>query len=52
MDHYLESSEFIDWKHPAVPATAAEFARDGGNDEALAKRCVEFFRDAIRHSGS
>lgn len=46
---FLADSEYIDWKHPAVMAKAAELA-EGVADEAVAARCFEFVRDAIRHS--
>ncbi len=50
MDRYLESSDYIDWKHPAVLKKAAELASGNGSEEALAKRCFEFVRDDIKHS--
>lgn len=50
MDQYLSSSEYIDWEHPLVAAKAAEFAEGCHSDEAVAKRCFEFVRDAIQHS--
>lgn len=50
MDRYLESSDYIDWKHPTVIAKAAELTRDSGSEETSAKRCFEFVRDGIKHS--
>jgi len=50
MEHYLDSSEYIDWNHPLVHATAAELAEGYDSDEAVAKRCFEFVRDSIKHS--
>jgi transglutaminase-like putative cysteine protease len=50
MKAYLDSSEYIDWKHPLVIAKATELAEDGLSDEVMAKRCFEFVRDAIKHS--
>ena len=50
MKAYLDSSEYIDWKHPLVAAKAAELAEGCLTDEAVAKRCFEFVRDAIKHS--
>ena len=50
MDQYLRSTEYIDWKHPAVTAKAAELADDRDSEEILAKRCFEFVRDVIKHS--
>lgn len=50
MKQYLEHSEYIDWKHPAVLAKAAELGAHGESDAAIAKRCFEFVRDSISHS--
>ncbi|MDP3877196.1 MAG: transglutaminase family protein [Methylobacter sp.] len=50
MKHYLDSSEYIDWKHPLVVAKAAELAEGCDSDQAVAQRCFEFVRDAIKHS--
>jgi transglutaminase-like putative cysteine protease len=50
MTAYLESSEYIDWKHHLVLAKAAELAEDCLGEESIAKRCFEFVRDAIKHS--
>ena len=50
MEHYLDSSEYIDWKHTLVVAKAAELAEGCDSDEAVAKRCFEFVRDSIKHS--
>jgi len=51
MQHYLVSSEYIDWKHPLVMAKAAELASGCLTDEAVAKCCFDFVRDSIKHSG-
>lgn len=50
MKTYLESSDYIDWQHPAVSAQAAELAAGGGPAADIARRCFEFVRDRIRHS--
>jgi hypothetical protein len=50
MEHYLDSSEYIDWKHTLVVVKAAELAEGCDSEEAVAKRCFEFVRDAIKHS--
>ncbi|MHB8621812.1 MAG: transglutaminase-like domain-containing protein [Sulfuricaulis sp.] len=50
MEQYLESSEYIDWKHPDVTAKAAELSQGCRSEEEVAKRCFEFVRDAIKHS--
>lgn len=48
MDQYLQSSTYIDWKHSAVSAKAAELS--GGSALDVAKRCFEFVRDEVSHS--
>lgn len=50
MEQYLESSEFIDWKHPTITRKAAELAEGCTSDEAVAKKCFEFVRDSVKHS--
>lgn len=50
MEQYLESSEFIDCKHPAIARKAAELAENCISDEAVAKKCFEFVRDSVKHS--
>src|SRR5690348_2317527 len=50
MKDYLASSEYIDWKHPAVTAKARDLARDCLSDEDIARRCFEFVRDDVKHS--
>lgn len=50
MKQYLDSSEYIDWKHPLVATKAVELAEGSLSDETVAKRCFEFVRDSIKHS--
>lgn len=50
MEQYLESSEFIDWKHPIIKKKAAELADGCASEEAVTKKCFEFVRDFIKHS--
>lgn len=50
MIQYLQSSEYIDWQHPAVLAKAMELAFDATDRTDVARRCFEFVRDRIRHS--
>lgn len=50
MKAYLESSDYIDWKHPLIIAKAAELSEGCLSEESIAKRCFEFVRDAIKHS--
>lgn len=47
---YLQSTEYIDWRHPAVARKALELGEGTSSDEELVKRCFEFVRDAIKHS--
>jgi transglutaminase-like putative cysteine protease len=47
---YLESGEYVDWKHPLVSAKAAELGEGCGSEEIFARRCFEFVRDGIEHS--
>lgn len=51
MDKFLESSDIIDFDHPAVAAKARELAEWCANDEEIVRRCFEFVRDEIRHTG-
>ena len=51
MDKYLESSDIIDFTHPFVAAKARELAEGCDSDSEIARRCFEFVRDAIRHTG-
>jgi transglutaminase-like putative cysteine protease len=50
MNQYLAHSEFLDWKHPAIAAKAAELVSESADPTETAKRCFEFVRDQIRHS--
>lgn len=48
---YLDASPIIDWDHPKVLAKARELARGLEGDVEIARRCYEFVRDDIHHSG-
>lgn len=50
MREYLESSDYIDWKTPAVLEKAKSFADGADNSETIAERCFIFVRDQIKHS--
>lgn len=50
IENYLESSVYIDWKHPTVLGKAEEIAVGSLSDEDVARRCFEFVRDCIEHS--
>jgi hypothetical protein len=51
MNEYLESSVYIDWRHPDVVAKAAELAAGCESQHMVVNRCFEFLRDSIKHSG-
>lgn len=50
LEKYLESTPFIDWKHPAIIELATQLAASASSETDLAKRCFEWVRDNIRHS--
>lgn len=50
MKNYLESSQFIDWRHPAIVELAAQLAATADSETEVAKNCFEWVRDSIRHS--
>ena len=50
MEAYLQSSEVIDWRHPAILELAQNIASDYEAPEAVAKACFEWVRDQVRHS--
>lgn len=51
MQAYLQESEIINFSHPEVQACASKLASGCTNDNEVAKKCFEFVRDAIRHTG-
>jgi transglutaminase-like putative cysteine protease len=51
MDEFLRSTEVIDWQHPAVRERAEVLRAGPAGPEALARRCFEWVRDEIQHSG-
>ena len=51
MKKYLASSEIINHTNPAVSSKAKELASGCNSDEQIAKKCFEFVRDKIHHSG-
>lgn len=50
MRRYLQSTEYINWQHPAVLAKAFELATGTKDQIKIARLCFEFVRDEIRHS--
>ncbi|MBX2859467.1 MAG: transglutaminase family protein [Cellvibrionaceae bacterium] len=51
MNTYLESTEYINWENPAILAQAKNLAEGSSAAEEIARRCFEFVRDKIKHSG-
>lgn len=51
MKSFLESSDIINFTHPDVAAKAHLLAQGCDTDIQIAKRCFEFVRDEIRHTG-
>lgn len=50
MEAYLQASEIIDWKDPAILALAAKLATGHQTVVAIAQTCFEWVRDEIHHS--
>lgn len=51
MDKFLEASEIIDFDNSTVTTKASELAFGCNSDTEITKRCFEFVRDEIRHTG-
>lgn len=51
MKLFLEATDIIDFTHPSVALKARELAEGCTDDTQIAKRCFEFVRDEIRHTG-
>lgn len=51
MKEFLKTSDIIDFDHPAVVAKARELTEGCADKTEIAKRCFEFVRDEIRHTG-
>ncbi len=49
VEEFLRSTDIIDWQHPDVFALSQQLTAD--NIEATVRRCFEWVRDEIRHSG-
>ncbi len=48
---YLTANEAVDSDHPEIIALAGTLAEGLDDDEAIAKKCFEYVRDQIDHSG-
>lgn len=51
MKPFLEATDIIDFTHPSITEKARELSQGCNNDTEIAKRCFEFVRDEIRHTG-
>lgn len=49
--NYLEESEVIDFSNPSIQKLASSLALNCNSDEEIAKKCFEYVRDEISHSG-
>ena len=50
MDPFLQPTEIITSKDPAIVAAAERIAGDARDDEEVARRCFLWVRDEVRHS--
>lgn len=50
MNKYLEATEYIDWKNPAILVQAKILAEGSISSEETTRKCFEFVRDEIKHS--
>jgi transglutaminase-like putative cysteine protease len=48
---YLEATPIVDWDNPEVLARARALAEGRDDPVAVARRCFEWVRDEIKHSG-
>ena len=48
---FLNSTDVIDWQHPAIVAQARILRADLKDELVIARRCFEWVRDEIKHSG-
>ena len=51
MNEFLRDTDSIDWKHPAVFARAMQISSGTTDAQEIARRCFEWVRDNIQHSG-
>jgi transglutaminase-like putative cysteine protease len=48
---FLQSTDIIDWHHPAVRAKAEEIGKGRSDAIEIARACYGWVRDEIRHTG-
>jgi len=51
MENFLKSTNLIDWQTPAVLAKAQELAGQERDPHCIIRRCFEWVRDEIKHTG-
>ncbi len=51
LNHYLQVTEIVDFSNEELLKFANKLAKNCKNDTEIAKKCFEFVRDEIRHSG-
>ena len=51
MKNYLRETELVDYSHAEVKALAQSLAGESSSDVEIARRCFEFVRDEVNHSG-
>ena len=51
MKEYLKETQIVNFSNKEVANLAKNLANNAKSDEEIAKRCFEFVRDEIRHSG-
>ena len=51
MQKYLEATDIIDYHDENIQALAKKLSLGTSDDEAIAKKCYEWVRDNIHHSG-
>ncbi|MEO0397424.1 MAG: transglutaminase family protein [Cyanobacteria bacterium P01_A01_bin.137] len=49
-DAYLQTTDIIDWQHPAILDLAKQLATGHKTPNDIAKACFQWVRDQIRHS--
>ena len=48
---YLSASDIVDFHHPLIQNLVASLYKEGESDAVYAKRCFEWVRDTIHHTG-
>ena len=51
MRAYLEATPIVDWDDPEILALARALVKGRGDPLAVARRCFEWVRDEVKHSG-